>query len=204
MAMNTNSKKILEKNLQSILDDSVDIVETPKPSFTQLVAKTLELSSNYMHTHLPTKYKKDADDLAQDVTLAFLKSYTQGTFTYESETKFSSWVLKSSRNKAVDFYRTQKIELSDSLDLLDSIEDERSVIPKDNILCLRQEKAWTDFYNSLNDNQKQIIDRRLACEGICNAVIAENLGIQRSKIDTSAHYLRRRANNYDLKNKLLD
>lgn len=192
---NTFSKKSLE--------ETVDKPSTKKPVFTDLVADVVQLSTSYMYERLPAKYKKDADDLAQDVALKFCNSYVNGRFTYQSKEKFRGWVLTTCKNTSIDYFRKQNSELVES-SMFDSLESDISFLPKDNILCYKQEKSWNDFYHSLSSKQKDIVDRRLSCEGICNLVISENLGVPRAEVSASSNYLIKRANTFNLRDKLLD
>jgi RNA polymerase sigma factor (sigma-70 family) len=197
--------------LKKSLEQKIDETSSNKLLCNTLINEALDLSLDYMKTHLPQKYKKEAEDLAQEVAIAFFIKYESGDFIYESKVKFRSWILKSSKNKTIDFYKSQKDEFFDSITLFDNLQLERSYspkehsyFPKENVLSPYHQKVWNDFYNGLEVKQKLIINMRLYYEGISNTTIAETTELNRSKINSSSLYLKKRARNFRLKDKLLE
>ncbi len=112
------------------------------------------LDKIYRFVYYKTFSKETAEDITSDI---FHKALVKiGSYDSEKGT-FSAWIYRIARNTVIDYYRTNKSEVSIE-DVFDIAVDERTVESLDAIAGL---KKVTDYLQTLNSKQREIIVLRI-------------------------------------------
>lgn len=112
------------------------------------------LDKIYRFVYYKTFSKETAEDITSDI---FHKALVKiGSYDSEKGT-FSAWIYRIARNSVIDYYRTNKPEVSID-DVFDVAVDERTVESLDAIAGL---KKVTDYLQTLNSKQREIIVLRI-------------------------------------------
>ncbi|HVX30281.1 MAG TPA: sigma-70 family RNA polymerase sigma factor [Nitrolancea sp.] len=135
---------------------------------------------------------RGAEDVVQDVFLGFW----QRPFTYiESRGAFGPWILRVTRNRAIDVIRKRSRERSPGSDEAAALFEERIVDPDPE----PGEQVWTQAVahqvraamQQLNDAQRQVIELAYFT-GMTQSEMADHLGIPLGTIKTRVRTALRR------------
>lgn len=96
--------------------------------------------------------KDNAEDITQEV---FITVYRK-LYTFKQQYKFSTWLIKITRNKTIDFLRKQKFNF-DIADNSLNVQDTKNLSPESYVEFKEKEKMIMEFLSLLQDKDRQIV-----------------------------------------------
>lgn len=101
------------------------------------------------------KDKQLAEDITQEV---FISVYNK-LYTFDSNYKFSNWILRIAKNKCIDYVRKYKKLNEDNIDEIINISS-KEASPEQTIIFNETKESVEKYLSSLNQLDKQIISLR--------------------------------------------
>lgn len=127
-----------------------------------------------------TNNHEEAEDLSQEV---FIKTY-HNLRKYDSNYKFSTWILKIATNTSIDYIRKKKVE---TIPLEEEIESKHESASAELVYLHQQNKNYIEkAINELPTDYRTLIILYHQC-GLSYKEIAENTNLPMSKVKNRIH-----------------
>lgn len=187
---------MIEKNPQLIIDRDVKLLRRIAARDEQAISDLYDLYSKYL---LSTIYfilrdEAEAEDVLQEVILTIWQKINSYDQTLGNPI---SWIVRITRNRAIDRLRVRKvnssIELISETTILDLEEDSKSVDPEYNTDLIKEKAAVLEAIKSLDDAQRNLIEYSYY-KGYTHTELAEHfkmpLGTVKTKIRSAMIVMR--------------
>ncbi len=124
-----------------------------------------------------TGNQSDAMDLMQDTFIAVSRNLAD----FRQESSFKTWALSLAYYKCMDFYRRNKLDVSDDEDL-DSFESNNNhLCPIENLQKIQTSQELMKVVNDLPFNQKNVIELKIF-QQLTFDQIAEQTGVSTNTV----------------------
>lgn len=107
--------------------------------------------------------------LAEDITQEVFISVYNKLYTFDSNYKFSNWILRIAKNRCIDYVRKQKKVSEASIDEVINITS-KEVTPEETIVFKETKETIIKYIGGLNEIDKQIILLRYSQKATFNDI----------------------------------
>ena len=151
---------MIEKNPQIVIDRDVKLLRRIAARDENAISDLYDLYSRYLLStiYFILKDQAEAEDVLQDVLLTIWNKINSYDQTLGNPI---SWIIRITRNRAIDRLRVRKvnssIELIAESTILDLEEDSKSVDPEYNTDLKREKAAVTEALKTLDEVQRNLI-----------------------------------------------